>query len=203
MLYPTNTTVVPRGGWTVTIEGAGPMISSITWSDFIKTISTRLIANGLDHHGWREEMIDLMCRQRPDIESFDNGAPPSRAVTSEDLKRFVRTIWEAKVNGAEAVSPEEQDRRAQICMACPKKGYVSCGGGCGAFSQLLSELTIGSKARSYPELHKTACIVCGCELSSLIMYPLDVLQAVDAKIDFKTSEYDAKCWKLEPAATQE
>lgn len=194
MLTPVSTSQVPPGGWSVQIEGAGPPIKADHWSVFISEIRNRLIANGLDSHGWKERAIDLMCRQRPEIQSEDKEVP-TRSVTSDDIQRFVRTIWEAWKAGAQAVSAEEQDRRAAICVECPKKGYVSCFGGCGALAATLAEMTIHSKARSIPELHKASCMVCGCELSTLTMYPLEVLQKVDAKIGFKTEEYPDHCWK--------
>ena len=64
-------------------------------------------------------------------------------------------------------------------------------------------MTIGSKGKGRPELHKMGCQACGCELSSLIMYPLDVLHEVDRKINFQPEEYDPNCWKLEPTIGHE
>lgn len=196
MLAPINTNVVPPGGWTVTIKGAGPTIQANNWSLFIKEVFKRLVANKMDRHGWKEETVDLMCRQRPDIPSKDVDVP-TRDVTGDDVKRFLATIWEAWKAGAEPVSAEEQDRRAAICLQCPKKGYVSCMGGCGAMAQTLAEMTVGSKARLLPELHKASCLACGCELSTLTMYPLEVLKRVDKKINFQASEYWEKCWKVQ------
>jgi len=189
--------MVPRNGWTVTIDGAGPPITAPTWNEFVKNIAVRLRSNNLDHHGWREEAIDLMCRQRPDIASEEVDAPPERVATGDDAKRFVRTMWEAWKAGAEPVSDAEQDRRAELCLECPKRGYVACFGGCGAISAALSEMTMGAKTRFLAQLHKSHCTVCGCELSSLTRFPLDVLQEVDRKIDFKTGEYWSKCWKIQ------
>ena len=198
MLTPTNTNLVPRGGWSVEIEGAGPPIVANHFSLFVKEIGKRLIANGLDKHGWREEALDLMCRQRPDIPCEDKEVQ-ARAVTGDDVKRFVKTLYEAWEQGAKPVSIEEQERRAAICMECPMRGTVSCMGGCGALARALSDLTMGGSARNLPELHKQSCLICGCELSSLTMYPMEVLRAVDEKINFKTTEYPPNCWKLTAA----
>ena len=198
MLTPVNTTLVPRGGWTVQIEGAGPPIVANHFSLFIKEVSKRLIANGLDKHGWREETLDLMCRQRPDIPCEDKEVN-TRAITGDDVKRFVTTLWEAWQAGAKPVSIEEQERRAAICMECPMRGNVSCMGGCAAMARALSDMTMGGSARNLPELNKQHCMVCSCELSSLTMYPLEVLQKVDEKINFKAGEYPANCWKISAA----
>ncbi len=194
MLVPSNTALCPRGGWSVTIEGAEPAIVSNHWMDFINQVSKRVRINGLDQHGWRERAIDLMCRQRPDIESHDEDIQ-LRDITGDDIRRFVRTMWEAVKAGATPVSGEEQERRAAICLDCPKRGYVNCMGGCGALAQALAEITIHGKTRDIPGLHKNSCMVCGCELSSLIMYPLDVIKAVDKKMDFTSGDYPDHCWK--------
>ncbi len=194
MLSPTNTTIVPPRGWSVDL-GLGPIIKSDNYPDFLRQIYQRLHANHADRHGWKEWALSLMCEQRPDIPCLDSGAPPSRAVTSDDIRRFVFTMLEAKREGAVAVSPGEQDRRAAICLSCPNRGNVSCFGGCGALAEALSELVVSAKGAAHPELHKEACLSCGCELSSLILYPLDVLHKVDEKIDFLATPYSPQCWK--------
>ena len=196
MKSPTNTTFVPRGGWSVEIPRAGPAIVADNFSVFIRTISSRLQANGLDKHGWKEWALHLMCEQRPDIPCVDTEEPAVRETTGDDIIRFVRTMYETWQAGATAVSDAEQDRRASICENCPKRAYISNCVGCGKLANMLSEMTVGSKAKGRPELHKTGCGVCGCEISSLIMFPLEVLQTVDAKIGFTTGAYPSHCWKL-------
>lgn len=197
MLKPISPNQVPPGGWTVEIEGAGPPIKGTHISEFINAVRIRLESNDLDHHGWKDEILDLMCRQRPDIPCEDDEAPPSRAITIDDIRRFISTLIETKKAGAEPVSEEEQDRRAAICGACPNKGHVACFGGCGSLAEILSNLVIGAKGKPRPELHKMGCNSCGCELSSLILYPLDVLRKVDDKIGPPLIPYPAHCWKLD------
>lgn len=194
ILSPINTSLVPRNGWEVTIEGAGPTIRSDNFSDFIRQVRVRLESNGMDIHGWREETIDLMCHQRPDIPCEDRESK-TREVTGADLRRFVRTIYEAWKDGAQPVSVEEQDRRAAICFSCPNRGHVACFGGCGALAEALSEMVVAGKGNRHPELHRTACLSCGCETSSLILYPMEVLMKVDAKVDFLAMPYSPQCWK--------
>lgn len=195
-LIPTNTRMAPPGGWSVTIEGLGPTIRSDNYAEFIAQVKRRLEANNRDEHGWKEKVLDLMCQQRPDIACEDTEMT-ERAVTSDDVKRWFRTLWEAWKSGATAVSSEEQDRRAGICRTCPKRGHVSCFGGCGAMAEALSQLVIGTKANVYPDLHKTSCLVCSCEISSLVLFPLEVLQKVDAEANFQVGAYPSHCWKLD------
>jgi len=197
MLSPVNTSISPPNGWSVTIPNAGPEIREQNFNAWLGMVLIRLRANNLATAGWQEYVLDLMCQQRPDITSEDKDAPPERLASSEDVRHFIHTIWDAWKSGAVAVSAEEQDRRAAICMKCPKKGIVNCIGGCGALAEALAQITIGSQARSIPELHKKSCMVCGCELSTLTMYPLEVLKKVDEKLNFKGGEYPDFCWKLE------
>lgn len=195
MLRPVNINSVPKNGWTVTIEGAAPEIVSDHFSDLIKKAHTRLEANGMASHGWRERVIHEMCKQRPDIQCEDDELPPSRVATSDDAIRFLKTLWIAMKDGAQPVSEEEQDRRASICLQCPKRGVVNCYGGCGTIAGLMADLVIGSKSKRIPELFKQHCTCCGCELSSLTTYPIEVLAKVDADINFQSSEYPVECWK--------
>lgn len=195
-LKPKNTMMVPTKGWSVELPDLGPKIVSINYGEFIAMIKRRLESNGKDTPGWKDDALDLMCRQRPDIECEDDGTVVSREVTSDDVKRFVSTLIEAKRQGAKPVPVEEQERRASICAVCPNKGHVSCFGGCGTLATMLSELVVGANSNPHPDLHKMSCLSCGCELSSLILYPIEVLHAVDEKINFLARPYDSKCWKL-------
>lgn len=197
MLSPTNTRTSPPQGWSVTIPNAGPEIRNVNFSAWIAEVIKRLESNGMDRHGWKEWVLDMMCRQRPDIPCEDLDNPRSREVTADDVKRFFRTIWEAWQDGATAVPQEEQDRRAAICIPCPSRGHVSCFGGCGTLAQIASEMVMGTKSKPQPELHKTSCLHCGCDCSLLIMFPLEVLQRVDEKIEFKSGEYPSHCWKIQ------
>lgn len=155
----------------------------------------RLEANGQDKHGWKEEAIDLMCEQRPDIPQIDDEELPSRVITGSDIRKWIKTLYVSWKDGAEPVSVEVQDHRASICATCPKRAHVSCFGGCGVLAQVLSEMVIGAKGKTYPELHKTGCGVCGCEISSLILFPDEVLKKVDEEMQFPISEYPWHCWR--------
>jgi len=198
MLTPKNNDIVPRGEWNVELPGCGPRIKSRHFKDFLQQVSKRLQANGLDRHDWREWVLDEMCKQNPGIECEDKDAP-RREVTGEDVWRFVRTLYTAWENGAQKVSDEEQNRRADICLNCPKRGYVSCNS-CGSLSKALSDLVLGTGCKRLAELHKQSCLVCGCELSSLVQYPLEVIQEIDQKLQFQTDSYPSECWKVTDAS---
>ena len=98
----------------------------------------------------------------------------------------------------EATRSEMRRRLATVAFACPKMGHTSCGGGCGKIAEVLSTLTLGRRPVGMEKVHKASCEVCGCEISSLVNYPLDVLKAVDDKLNFVRDAYPEACWKLTP-----
>lgn len=195
MLSPINTNLVPRGGWTVTIEGCGPEIKSDNFSDFIKQVSIRLQANKKDKHGWREWAIDLMCQQRPDIPNEEVGGPQIRAMTGDDVKRFLTTMWEIFEKGGIPVSEEIQNKRVNICEQCPRIGYISCHIGCSQITDVVNRFMAGRAIPKFPQIHKMACMECGCTASVKSMWPVPLLREIDKQMHIEPA-YHPKCWML-------
>lgn len=208
MLEPENTSITPNGDWTVDIPGCGGKIKHDHFSVFRRLVHERMIANGLDKHGWWEYAQDLMCRQRPDIPCVDV-SKPRQALTIDDVVRFVSLLDRAVQDGAQPVDDTEYERRLSICKACPKRQYVEshgggpvCGGFCGWFSRALSNLVMGVRSNTLNELFKKSCPVCGCEITSMARYPLDLLHEVDSKTGFLTDGYPENCWKAHPKSDE-
>ena len=197
MMRPKSMIYTPRDGWTIhSFPGTGHKITSNHPSHFLQQCHAHMELNNIPIlGGWQDEMFSLMCEQNPEIECEEVGKE-ERKVAGADIWRFLTTLWEAMANGAVAVSEEEAERRAAICIACPKMGHTSCGGGCGKIAEVLSTLTLGRRPVGMEKVHKASCEVCGCEISSLVNYPLDVLKAVDDKLEFKRDAYPKNCWKL-------
>lgn len=195
MLWPVNINFVPRNGWTVDIEGCGPTIRSDHFSEFIKQLSVRLQANGKDRHGWKEFFVDLMCKQRPDIPSEDKDAAPTRAMSGDDVKRFLTTMWAGKENGAQPVPESLQNQRVDTCLACPKLGYISCFIGCQQITEIVNSFMMGRDVPKYPEIHKMACTVCGCTASVKSMWPIEILHEIDERMG-TTPQYPSNCWVI-------
>jgi len=194
MLVPVNTTIVPRGGWSVAIEGAGPTIVSDHWESFLHEIGKRLRVNNLDVHNWKNAAIDLMCQQRPDIESVDKDIP-TRTMTGSDVLRFLRTMWTSMEEGVKPVSEELQNQRIDTCLACPKLGYISCFVGCNTITETVASLMMKRDVPKFPQIHKMACTACGCTASIKTMWPISILARVDA--ESKTQpDYHPSCWVL-------
>jgi len=197
MRKPANMMECPQGGWHCRFPD-GFEASSNHPSDFLRQCYGHLVANDLDTSGgWQDRMWDLFCETHPEVPHIDIEAPPVRAVTGDDVWRFFNSLKEAVIQGAEAVSDEEQDRRIGICLACPKLTHVSCSFGCGKIAEIIGDLTLGRKSRRLVEAHKANCGVCACEISTVTAWPLDVLKRVDEKVKFKSSDYPSNCWKLQ------
>lgn len=195
MRRPTNFSIAPKGGWSVTIEGCGPEIRDYNFTAFMLEVHRRLASNGLDKHGWREYVLDLMCQQRPDIaqEVFDE--PQKRAMTGEDVLRFLKTMWAGKEGGAQPVSEELQRQRVDTCMACPKLGYISCFIGCQTITHTVNSFMMGRDVPKFPQIHKMSCLECGCTASVKTMWPVDLLRKVDEQFELKPN-YHLSCWML-------
>ncbi len=190
--------LVPPGGWTIELDGLGPKIVSNNWSDFITQIRVRLEANGADKHGWKPWAINLMCEQRPDIPYEDDEERQSRAMTGDDVIRFLKSMWVSKEEGAIAVSQELQDKRVETCLACPKLGYISCFVGCSSIVETLAKFAIGRSIRRHADIHKMSCLACGCTAEVKTMWPLDVLHEIDKRMG-TSPEYHPSCWILTEA----
>lgn len=177
--------------------GIGPKITSTNYADFLRQVFQRLSSNGADRHGWKEWAVDLMCQQRPDMECDDTESS-ARAMTGDDVWRFLTGMWEAKEEGIQPVSEELQNQRIDTCLACPKLGYISCFTGCGKMAEVLASFTLGRNIRKHPEVHKQSCLQCGCLVEVKTMFPIDILLKMDEKHGTKP-EYHASCWILSEA----
>ena len=195
MKKPDNREMIPPGDWTIIFPGTGHRISSNHPSAFLQKCHEHMELNDIPiMGGWQDEMFNLACEQNPAIPCHEVGVV-ERSIASEDIWRFLTTLWNAR--GEEAVSEEEAERRVGICVTCPRMTHVACTMGCGKLAEVLTTLTLGRTPKRYTEVHKASCGVCGCEISSLVNYPLDVLKKVDEKLNFKIGEYPSHCWKLE------
>lgn len=188
----------PPKGWSVTIPNAGPEIRNTNFAAFIAEVIKRLESNGMDHSGWKEQILHLMCQQRPDIECEDKDAPPQRAMTSDDVFRFLKTIWTSVEEGAIAVSEELQNQRVETCLACPRLGFISCFGGCSTIVEAVAKLTLGRSIRRHPDVHKKSCLECGCLSEIKTMWPLDILRKIDERSGTQPN-YPPNCWVVTEA----
>lgn len=189
---------VPRNGYRIRFEQTGHEVVADHPSVWRAECRKHMEANGIPiTGGWWQRLLHEACEQHPEWECPDDDQPPSVRATSEDVWRFLTTLWRAMESGAKQVSPEEQERRLNICAVCPRRGVVQCSLGCGKLAEVLSRLAIGKPARIREDMHKQHCLHCKCELTSLASFPLEILQGVDREMGTDPAGYDSKCWKLE------
>jgi hypothetical protein len=146
-------------------------------------------AMGLDlAEGWRERFQDDLCRQNEEVPC--HGRTPSleqRKLTLEDLRRFMTTV--SQWNG-ELVPREEAERRAKICVDCPKNQSVrGCWGCAGLLKQVVGFLQ-GKKGTTVDSALES-CGVCGCVLRAKVWMPLNTEDRL---------EYPSHCWQRQPSA---
>lgn len=196
MLKPKDTRITPNGEWRVTVPETGVPFKHQNFNAFMGEIDRHLKGVGKDTAGWRDRILDAMCQQNPGIECEDMGEI-KQAFVQEDVKRFVRTMVEAREAGAEAVSDEEQSRRIDICLSCPMLTRIPCFGGCGWLAEVLNWFSLGRKAPRYAEAHGTNCGACGCSVNLKTQYPLEVLRKVDDRLGFKPENFHPSCWMRE------
>jgi hypothetical protein len=192
MKRPANEAIVPSGGrWKYLDPLTGVPFSTDNLTVLLQEVRGQRKANGIEiESGWEIAVLDELCEQNSNVECHDV-ENPEIPMTGDDVKRFLLTLKEQL--GKELVSEEEHRRRADICLTCPKLGYVSCTFPCGWVAGMLTELLGGRRIHRPAEFYKRGCKACGCDVTSKSYYPLDVLKTVDEKLG-KNPDYWEHCW---------
>ena len=195
MKRPYNENTVPRGGrWAYTDPLTGVPFSTNDLLVLLQQVRAQRLANSIPvESGWDQVVLDELCQQNPGLNCYEAGEQEIH-MTGDDVKRFLTTL--AELYGKELVSDEEQARRADICLTCPKNVPTGCTFPCGWVVGKLTELLGGRKIHRAPELQKRGCLACKCGLEAKTFYPLNVLKSVDEKLG-KQPDYWEKCWMRE------
>lgn len=151
------------------------------------------IANGYPlPPGWEEELESEMCRHYgPETCRFVDETPQSgpRSIRVEDVKNFLRVVGTWMGGGAQFVEPQEAERRAAICAACPKNQTIEGCTPCVNFVQAVTAV-LGDRVTKYDGVLK-GCAVCSCSNQAQVHLPLEVLhKGVTADMEFPSH-----CWK--------
>jgi len=188
-----DTMQVPPGGWRYREPETGVELTSNNFLALMQDVRKHRDANGLPTFGdWSQQVHDCICQQNPQTPCEEVGSIPS-VVTADDIWRFIETMWELK--GSELVSEQEQARRIDICLQCPKRGVVACRW-CGRLAGKITELLGGRTIHKVDQIFKTSCMACKCDLTAKTAIPLDVLKRVDEKLGGEP-DYHEKCWMRE------
>ncbi len=199
MKKPSCFEVAPKGGFAVTFP-TGITIASLYDSEFLRNCKLHMEENVMPYPfntsgGWQDRMWHQCCIQNPDMKCADSDRP-ERSIGADDILRYARTMWVTLTQGGETVSQEEQDRRVDICLKCPKIGVVSCFIGCNTITEALSGFILGRSIRRINEVHKQSCMACGCPIEVKSLWPISVLKQVDNDLGL-TPDYNRSCWMIE------
>lgn len=189
----------PPGGWIYVEPTTEVEFKHTSYEAIITMIRKHKRAMDLPIAGnWQDIVDDLMVKHNPRIRHKEAGVK-EKVITSDDILNFIVTLKEIGHTGL--VPEEEQDRRAKICLQCPKKGVVNCKG-CGWLARQLIEYQGDRKLPVIKDIYKQSCMACGCDLTAKTAVPMDVLKKVDDRLPIppdyqkKTSEFPG-CWMLE------
>jgi len=185
---------VPPGGWAYTEPATGVKFTNNHFLALMQDIRKHRLACDLPVHGnWAEVVHDVICRQNPQVGCMEEGEKPA-VVTPDDIRRFIETMLELR--GNELVSEEEQARRIDICLECPKRGQIACRW-CGWLAEKVTEILGGRQLHKVEKIFKQSCMACKCDISAKTAIPMDVLRRVDERIGFDPAGYHEKCWMRE------
>lgn len=192
MKRPLNENTVPIGGrWNYRDPLTDVPFSTNDLVVLLQQVRAQRKANGIPvESGWERVVLDELCQQNPKVLCGEAGVGEIH-MTGDDVRRFLTTLKEQY--GRELVSDEEHQRRADICLTCPKITDVACTFPCGWVSKMLTEMLGGRQIHRPAELHKRGCSACGCQIDAKTYYPLDVLKSVDEKLG-KQPDYWSSCW---------
>lgn len=143
--------------------------------------------------GWRERFQDDLCRQNEEVPCIGR-TPKSDGSTDcrlslDALRRFMDTIskWDGTL-----VERSEAERRAAICVGCPKnKSVRGCWGCAGLLKKVVSFLQ-GKKGTTV-DAALESCAVCCCVLRAKVWMPLNTEDGL---------EYPSHCWQRPQAAAE-
>jgi hypothetical protein len=188
-------TTRPVGGmWTYKQPETGVVLQDWAWKALISKIREHRAACGIEMKGgWVDEIHDDVATANPEIPQEEVGVV-ARYYTADDVHRFITTMRRVHVSG-ELVSEEEQRRRIDICVACPKNGVIGCKW-CGWLAGQVTEVLAGRPIHRVAEVFKRSCMACGCDITSKTAIPLDVLKQVDAELG-ESPNYAKGCWMTE------
>jgi len=177
-----------------------------TYGNLLRMAREHRAANGLPCGiNFELEVQDAICRRLPSgSERFFKEAQldkpetlPERKTTVSDVIRWVDTMTEAArkklIAHEDVLAPlEEAERRAKICVGCPRNVPI---GGCVTCKDFIQQFFRRFGHRSLPSYDErlNGCDVCGCALKVAVHTDLEVQQAGIS--DEVNATFPACCWK--------
>lgn len=198
MLEPRATVETPpQPGWFWDDESVSPplRISHSNYNVWLGKVHDRIASTGqFVGEGWKEGVLDWFCRHAS-VQCREIGKPEPRERTWSDYQQFANVAARHIESGGEMVPQEEAERRAAICVGCPKNVPIS--GMCAS----CKVAEVGSwiyriirGAHTSQDHSLMSCGICGCDTRLAVWSPLSVQR--DDRFtadDFLTA--NRNCWK--------
>lgn len=187
------------GGYRVRDPLSGQELFGVTFEQLMaKAVASRK-ANGLPMGlGFEDEVETWCCDAQPgECKDVDPLKPKRKKLNLDDVVRAAKVLWSFKRAGSRLVSPEEAERRAQVCIRCPlNSGYQRPCAACHELGDIIRSVTGGGRTSVDQRLH--VCHVCGCSLQAAVWMELeDQCKGVDEAMrkEFAYMHEAAHCWK--------
>jgi hypothetical protein len=176
--------LTPPGGWRYRQPETGFWSKAITFESLIRSVAQhrqnnglRMVAEGFDT--LPQELEDWLCKQMtPDDQTrlCTGGVRSRESIGWREIVGFIESNAQFIADGGQQVPQDEAERRASICSTCPLNVNVD---GCGVCKRTVDEYRekfLHAQPTSY-ETQLRACGVCGCDLRSIVHFPLKALRA--------------------------
>jgi len=189
-MKPNPTAPTPNGKWRWKDSVTGATIVNFSAPKLIIAVRVFLANNGRPPLT-AEEVGAQICNQMGLMPPYcdEVSAVPPEGVTLEKLGRFFSTFKNWLLDGVKLAPMEEVNRRADICVKCPRNqragGCSSCDASLGAIIGQDMVLPEGRFPDKRGQLHN--CQQCGCRLSLKIQLPM-------ASFKDDTAKYPEWCW---------
>lgn len=179
-----NQLLAPPGGWKYQQPETGLWLNAITEETLLRKISQHRQNNNLPHvnppfETLAAEIEDCICRKmspRDQRRLCDDGIRYKSGVRWEELLGFFKSNLKYFASGQEQVAQDEAERRANICATCPLNVPVS---GCAVCKESIKAYRnkIAKVTPTFEDCRLKACGVCGCDLKTIVHFPLETLRA--------------------------
>jgi hypothetical protein len=188
--------VVPHGGWVYTQPPTGTVIKAPTWQELLRRVRRFRIANGIHvERDFEEALGQEICQQQnwgsPTCEEQEPPTVEKRQLGTLDVVNFLKVLKHWVFHNPALVEPEEADRRAAICAACPFNVDATGCFGCTNVAGMIFDVV---KDRSTPyDGQLKNCQVCGCVNRAQVWVPKETLdKGVTAEM---REDFPDHCWK--------
>lgn len=182
-----NMSKTPRGGWLYLERATKTWFTADGYDELIKKVTEHRKYKGLDVESTEIDVQKQFCMRLGDkqCKDFDEHYPDMTDLAPEDkMISFSKAVISFLRSGAELVSKEESERRAEICQSCPFNRATGCS--CSTLHAIVDSLV----PKSRREKGIAVCTVCGCSLKAKILLPK---QVVDESNSVK--QFPSWCWQ--------